>query len=702
MRSTERGVGRVRRGTWIVALGLLGACESAPRGPETTEPEVAELSGAEVRMLVSEAIDEIAQIEDARTDPAGALVEHLRQGAALVRARAAMALGRMPVRVPGELATAALCEALSDGDVDVRHAAAFALGMRGDDEAAGVLLGYTSSGDEVLRARVVEALSKLTPADDVRAAVVLAMEDPSPAVVVEAVVGTTRWSVDDPAAGEVDTALLAVLKPFRAPFHEVADPHPDVVWYTLFALSRRGSDKGRGAYEELARSASPLARLYAVRGLARLVPDEPARGVLTSALGDADWRVVSEAALALGDPQYPGVVGLLIDALAHRSFHVRASVCAALGEKGEETARVTEVLERVAEEDPSRTVRGAALEALVAILPSELGAERIAAAIDSDDFVVRAAAARAAGTLDASRAIPLLSRFARDTDLTVRGEALTALGSHRTLAAQALLVEHATGDDMGLRMAAIQALAPMATADHVDALAQSITTAAGDGAAEVKFLAARALADLGGDRARAVIAVLLGDESPYVREVARAELAEHFPEYELPELVIAPTPRDEVPLAGRHFPRYSSNPLVEVETTRGTMVFELFPAEAPIHVHNFLTLARDDHYDGLRFHRVVTDFVVQGGDYRGDGNGAAPWRDGALRHEISPRKYTRGSLGMPRNEDWESGGSQIFVTHRPTPHLDGRYTIFGELRAGGDVLDALEVGDLLVDVRPLP
>jgi cyclophilin family peptidyl-prolyl cis-trans isomerase len=145
---------------------------------------------------------------------------------------------------------------------------------------------------------------------------------------------------------------------------------------------------------------------------------------------------------------------------------------------------------------------------------------------------------------------------------------------------------------------------------------------------------------------------------------------------------------------------YRHNPRVVIDTTRGPMEFELFPAEAPIHVHNFLTLASKGHYDGTLFHRVVPDFVIQGGDYRGDGNGGTTWRGTEpLRHEIGPRKYVRGSLGMPRNEDWDSGGSQVFVTHRPTPHLDGRYTIFGELRRGGDVLDAIEVGDRILGVR---
>jgi peptidyl-prolyl cis-trans isomerase B (cyclophilin B) len=131
------------------------------------------------------------------------------------------------------------------------------------------------------------------------------------------------------------------------------------------------------------------------------------------------------------------------------------------------------------------------------------------------------------------------------------------------------------------------------------------------------------------------------------------------------------------------------------------MVVELLPDEAPEHVHNFLELIERHHYDGLTFHRVVPDFVVQGGDTRGDGNGGTTWRGEPLRQEFGPRKYVRGSLGMPRNDDKDSGGSQIFFTHRETPHLDGRYTIFGELREGFDVLDLIEVGDTIIAVRLL-
>ena len=131
------------------------------------------------------------------------------------------------------------------------------------------------------------------------------------------------------------------------------------------------------------------------------------------------------------------------------------------------------------------------------------------------------------------------------------------------------------------------------------------------------------------------------------------------------------------------------------------LLFELLPEDAPVHVYNFVELVRRGRYDGTPFHRVVPDFVVQGADERGDGNGADPVRGDSLRGEFTRRSYRRGALGMPRHEDPDSGGSQFFVTHRPTPHLDGRYTLFGLLREGGEVLDALELGDRILRVRLL-
>jgi cyclophilin family peptidyl-prolyl cis-trans isomerase len=120
----------------------------------------------------------------------------------------------------------------------------------------------------------------------------------------------------------------------------------------------------------------------------------------------------------------------------------------------------------------------------------------------------------------------------------------------------------------------------------------------------------------------------------------------------------------------------------------------LFAADAPLTVYNIVSLARRGYFDGQLFHRVVPNFVVQAGDPRGDGNGGPGY---AIRDEINRHRYGRGTLGMALSGP-NTGGSQFFVTHSPQPHLDGGYTVFGQVLSGWDVLDRIAQGDHIVRV----
>ncbi len=137
---------------------------------------------------------------------------------------------------------------------------------------------------------------------------------------------------------------------------------------------------------------------------------------------------------------------------------------------------------------------------------------------------------------------------------------------------------------------------------------------------------------------------------------------------------------------------------VRMETTRGVIILELKVAEAPGSVASFVELINRHFYDGLYFHRVVPDFVVQGGDPRGDGSGSTPYN---LRSEFSELVYDAGAVGLASaGKDTES--CQFFFTHQPTPHLDGRYTIFAQVVTGMDVVQQLEIGDKMLRVALLP
>jgi cyclophilin family peptidyl-prolyl cis-trans isomerase len=124
-------------------------------------------------------------------------------------------------------------------------------------------------------------------------------------------------------------------------------------------------------------------------------------------------------------------------------------------------------------------------------------------------------------------------------------------------------------------------------------------------------------------------------------------------------------------------------------TPKGEIEIVATASAAPIHVASFLRLVEKGFYDGLEWHRVVSNFVVQGGDPRGDGWGGAGY---TLRDEIGPMEFLRGAVGMPKSGK-DTGSCQIFITQVPTPHLEGNYTVFGYVVSGMDVVDRLDLGD---------
>jgi cyclophilin family peptidyl-prolyl cis-trans isomerase len=131
-----------------------------------------------------------------------------------------------------------------------------------------------------------------------------------------------------------------------------------------------------------------------------------------------------------------------------------------------------------------------------------------------------------------------------------------------------------------------------------------------------------------------------------------------------------------------------------VKTEKGSFTIRLLPDDAPLTVDNFVQLAKRGYFNGITFHRVVPNFVVQGGDPRGDGNGGPGYQ---IRCEINEAPYDRGAVGMALSGK-DTGGSQWFVTHSPQPHLDGGYTVFGQVIDGMPVVDRLARGDKILSV----
>ena len=132
------------------------------------------------------------------------------------------------------------------------------------------------------------------------------------------------------------------------------------------------------------------------------------------------------------------------------------------------------------------------------------------------------------------------------------------------------------------------------------------------------------------------------------------------------------------------------------DTSRGKIVCDLFAKEAPSTVNNFVFLARDGFYNGTKFHRVIPDFMIQGGDPEGTGRGGPGYKFGD-EFKGNPHKHQRGTLSMA-NAGPNTNGSQFFITHVKTDWLDGKHTVFGQVTSGQDVVNATQQGDTLESV----
>jgi peptidyl-prolyl cis-trans isomerase B (cyclophilin B) len=133
-----------------------------------------------------------------------------------------------------------------------------------------------------------------------------------------------------------------------------------------------------------------------------------------------------------------------------------------------------------------------------------------------------------------------------------------------------------------------------------------------------------------------------------------------------------------------------------MDTNRGKIEIQLFPEHAPKTVNNFVFLAREGFYDGVAFHRVINDFMVQGGDPTGSGRGGPGYR---FEDETrgNPLRHETGVLSMA-NAGPNTNGSQFFITHSPQPHLDGKHTVFGKVTSGMDVVNTIRQNDSITSV----
>jgi peptidyl-prolyl cis-trans isomerase B (cyclophilin B) len=172
-------------------------------------------------------------------------------------------------------------------------------------------------------------------------------------------------------------------------------------------------------------------------------------------------------------------------------------------------------------------------------------------------------------------------------------------------------------------------------------------------------------------------------------------------------LLVAPAWAQDksAPTAGADTAATKASKAVITMEKAGEITLEFFPKDAPKHVENFLSLAKKGFYDGQRVHRVEPNFVVQFGDPQSKtlpmddprmGTGGPGYK---VKAEFNSRKFERGVLGMARSQDPDSGGSQVYIMLGPAPFLNGKYTAFGHVTKGMDVVDKIRVGDRITSIK---
>lgn len=569
---------------------------------------------------------------------------------------------------------------LVDRRPEVRRRAVFALGRLGDRGARTLLEIAVADADRATGRRAVEALARLeTPlVRVVEAALPLAPEE--------------RWARLCPELfrfAPEDVLVLAGEALAAAPL--------EARFWAIYALARKPLPGGR----ELLRLGLLLddraARAWAARGLGvvgegsdlsrlRSLLDEKEAGPVVQALRAAarliadgrgaappDWV---EPLLALMEDERVGVRLTAIETAGHWLLEPR------LGDRLVRLGR-----------DGSGRERELALLAL-ATGGDPRAAELVGRAAGSAEFALRAVAATAAARIGLD---DVLTRLETDRSAAVR---MAVLATRLERADARAVTEARRGlidADPAVRATALEWLTenPVAPLEEI-ALG---VVGDGDGAGDagrwpvelrldgIAALAARAAAEpLERGTIVAALERLATDEEYLVRRAAADALAELGRPRPVPEPVATQLDLDQYRDLVR---RAGGRPRVDLETAHGTVGLELHCEAAPMTCHGFLQLVRQGFYDGLVFHRVVPDFVVQAGDPRGDGWGGPGF---TLRDELNLIRYDRGVLGMARSAP-DTAGSQFFITLSPQHHLDGDYTAFGRVIDGYEVLDGIAQGD---------
>ncbi len=654
-------------------------------------------------LLARPALQQLVEWQSARR--AAPLIGALQSADVAVRARAAFALAS----VQDSAAVPALIRRLGDPAPTVRADATFALGQsEGRVPPRTLLRALRAETDATVQARLLEALGKKGD----RASLAALVETDVPAALVpDKALTVGRYALRDVHAPSATAYLLNRIGSKRAEVRQSTA-------YT-FGRSREtapwADDAGRvrAALDGLA-PADPAA-LHLLRALSRLQDEKDTERFARWLREGADWRIRTEAARALAAgadssrmtaPAFAALAEALGDSLAH----VGITAAEALASHAPWTPERTAALRAWLEAHPDRwRVAAPLLMGFARQGETDAVLRRLDRWRQEENTWAYAAGLHALEpTAESAEARQRLFQAAQEDDPRVAAAALDALAGQwqalRTAdAAQDstlrrayfdVFAEALRRDDLATRYHAAPLLADSLFQPYgaVEVLRTVYARLQTPDDAEPMTAILTALGQAGDPSSEPLLREALGHPHPVIRQAAAGALRTLTGEAPpLPPAAEDPSVRDSIDwgyLAAR-----GPQPRLVLETEKGEVVLRLDAEEAPLTTQTILRLAESGAYDGVPFHRVVPNFVVQGGDVeRGDGFGGPGF---AIRSEFTRIPYGRYAVGMA-SAGKDTEGSQLFVTHSAQPHLDGGYTAFGVVEKGRGVIDRLYEGDRIV------
>jgi cyclophilin family peptidyl-prolyl cis-trans isomerase/HEAT repeat protein len=655
------------------------------------------------------------------------LIEMLNLPHAGVKRRVIAALGRIGY----PLGINPLVDMLnSSRDPELRAMAAFSLGQIGSSYPVTALLGKLENGEEdpLVRSRAAEALGKIasnkSAAESLGSFGVKAIGE---------ILTRLLPAVSEPVSPDkklmgsmVMTALFRLKNPsFVGPISaQLVSQSPDLRWEAANALARIGEGLSPAvpALIVAAGDSEVLVRAHAARALG-VAKDGRGLDPLVKLLSDHDQGVVAEAVLALGRIGDRRAVDPLV-ALGERQLnHYKAFDRAgqgippsksllllagtALGNIKDERAlpflKSARFADGYAGSSPEFEIAVARLgETAFFDIPDKMGLER-------GDWKAISAYAQGLGQIASDRSrVALISLLFGQTygkpDPRAVPEILKALAEIKSAVPglREILLPQLKADDVIVRATAAELLGRLGDNSEavITALQQALKAAHSDKMNDARIAIIEAASRLGHPFSIEVLAGETRDSDYVVRRRAAELVRESGVTQNMVKLQIgkAETGHDKA-----YWRRMADlmlspkNPEAVIHTRKGEIRLELFAQDAPMTVDNFVQLSKKGFYNGLTFMRVVPDFVVQGGDPRGDTNGGPEYQ---IRDEINLHDYMSGTLGMALSGK-DTGGSQFFISLSPQPHLDGGYTVFGQVTSGKDILNSIARDDVIERIEIL-